>query len=137
MRAHTCPDTKQVGTKPETHSCPNEFSCSLLSVLCGFIIITLLMQSASMKEINTTSLHSRECQGLVYLLYLLAFCLYIFLLCVLSFCVCFFFFPLHLCPSVSSASLSLIKSLLPSFCLFPRSVSFTLLPPSADLPVFS
>lgn len=130
MCTHTCPDTKQVGTKPETHSCPNEFSCSLLSVLCGFIIITLLMQSASMKEINTTSLHSRECQGLVYLLYLLAFCLYIFPF------VCFFLL-LHLCPSVSSASLSLIKSLLPSFCLFPRSVSFTLLPPSADLPVFS
>lgn len=107
MRAHTCPDTKQVGTKPETHSCPNEFSCSLLSVLCGFIIITLLMQSASMKEINTTSLHSRECQGLVYLLYLLAFCLYIFLLCVLSFCVFFFFFYIFVLQSLLPVCLSL------------------------------
>lgn len=48
----------------ETHSCPNEPSCLLFGVLCGFIIITLLMHNASMKEINTISLHSRECHTL-------------------------------------------------------------------------
>lgn len=72
----------------ETHSCPNEPSCLLFGVLCGFIIITLLMHNASMKEINTISLHSRECHTLpcspsfwlfafFYLLFVpLSFCLF-------------------------------------------------------------
>lgn len=33
-----------VGTKAKTYSCPNEFS---FSVLCGFIIVTLLMCNVS------------------------------------------------------------------------------------------
>lgn len=45
--------------KPETRSCPNEFSHSLCSELSGFIIVTLLMRNAAVKEINTTSVRSR------------------------------------------------------------------------------
>lgn len=105
----------EVGTEPETYSRPNEFSCLLLSALCGFIIVTLLMRTVCVKEINTTSLHSRGCHSLSY----------------------------SLCLSrVSSShpatlSFSLIKSLLLdlilSICLFPRGVYFTPSPLSADM----
>lgn len=77
--AHTCTLRHKQGMlarvsrhKTETHSCPNEFSRSLFSVLCGFIIIILLMHNASMKEINTTSLHSRGRHSLFSLLCLFA-----------------------------------------------------------------
>lgn len=63
--------------KTKTHSCTNDFSYLLFSALCSFIIITLLMHNASMKEINTTSLHSRGCQG--HSLLALSFCLFAFL----------------------------------------------------------
>lgn len=60
----TCAQTSR--HKTETHSRPNEFPCLPLSALCGFIIITLLMHNASIKGINTTSLHTGGCRGRSY-----------------------------------------------------------------------
>lgn len=51
--------------KTATRSRPNESFCSLFSVLCGFISVTLLMHYAFMKEINTTSLRPRGCNALL------------------------------------------------------------------------